>query len=62
MLSAYSEAQYGLNVLRAGGSVYPYQLLKQSGVDLATPVPYQALIKRMNAIMDQMEKILADKT
>jgi len=51
-----------LNVLRAGGSEYPYQLLKKSGLDMATPAPYQALIRRMNAIMDEMEKILADRT
>ncbi|QJE71939.1 oligoendopeptidase F [Aerophototrophica crusticola] len=50
-----------LDVLRAGGSVYPYQLLKQRGVDLATPVPYQALIKRMNDTMDQIEKLLDKK-
>jgi oligoendopeptidase F len=28
-------------------------------VDLATPAPYRALVARMNAIMDQMEAILA---
>jgi len=51
-----------LNVLRAGGSQYPYPLLKAAGLDMASPAPYQALIKRMNAIMDEMEKILADRT
>ncbi|WP_119677368.1 oligoendopeptidase F [Indioceanicola profundi] len=51
-----------LNILRAGGSQYPYQLLKKAGLDMATPAPYQALIKRMSAIMDEMEKILNDKT
>jgi len=29
------------------------------GVDLATPAPYQALVARMNAIMDEIEAILA---
>ncbi|WP_119677367.1 oligoendopeptidase F [Indioceanicola profundi] len=51
-----------LDILRAGGSKYPYPLLKEAGLDMASPAPYQALIKRMNAIMDEMEKILADKT
>ncbi len=47
-----------LGVLRAGGSEYPYELLKNAGVDLATPEPYRALIARMNRIMDQIEAIL----
>lgn len=50
-----------LNVLRAGGSVPPYQLLKNAGLDMATPQPYQALNKRMGAIMDEMESLLAAK-
>jgi oligoendopeptidase F len=47
-----------LEVLRAGGSKYPYDMLREAGVDLATPAPYEALIARMNAIMDQIEVIL----
>jgi oligoendopeptidase F len=47
------------NLLRAGGSDYPYQLLRNAGVDLATPAPYQAVVRRMNAIMDEMEALLA---
>jgi oligoendopeptidase F len=46
------------NLLRAGSSDYPYQLLRNAGVDMATPAPYQAVITRMNAIMDEMEAIL----
>ena len=47
------------NLLRAGGSDYPYDLLMKAGVDLATPGPYRDVIVRMNAIMDEMEEILA---
>jgi oligoendopeptidase F len=47
-----------LNLLRAGGSDYPHVLLTKAGVDLATPAPYRALFKRMEAIMDQIEEIL----
>jgi len=47
-----------LGVLTAGGSRYPYELLKDAGVDLATPAPYEALVKRMNTIMDEIEAIL----
>jgi oligoendopeptidase F len=50
-----------LNVLRAGSSVPPYQLLKNAGLDMATPQPYQALNRRMVAIMDEMEALLATK-
>lgn len=48
-----------LNVLRAGGSRYPYELVKEAGVDLASPAPYLAVVARMNRIMDQIEAIQA---
>lgn len=50
-----------LDLLRAGGSDYPYELVKKAGVDLATPAPYQALVARMNSIMDEIEAILAKR-
>jgi oligoendopeptidase F len=60
-----NEGQAGVdnfrNLLRAGGSDYPYNLLKNAGVDLATPGPYQAVVERMNAIMDEMERLLDEK-
>ena len=46
------------NLLRAGGSDYPYNLLLRAGVDLAKAAPYEAVVKRMNAVMDEMEKLL----
>ncbi len=48
-----------LGVLKAGGSKQPYQLVKDAGVDLASPAPYLSVAHRMNSIMDQMEAILA---
>ena len=48
------------NLLRAGGSDYPYNLLVNAGVDLAKPDPYRAIVKKMNAIMDEMEQLLDD--
>jgi oligoendopeptidase F len=48
-----------LGLLRAGGSDYPYELVKAAGVDLATAAPYQSLVARMNRIMDEIESILA---
>jgi oligoendopeptidase F len=50
-----------LALLRAGGSDYPYELVKAAGVDLATPAPYEALVRRMNAVMDEIEAILAKR-
>lgn len=50
-----------LDLLRAGASDYPYDLVKAAGVDLATPAPYQALVAKMNAIMDEIEAILAKR-
>ena len=48
-----------LGLLKAGGSDYPYELLKRAGVDMATAAPYEATIARMNNIMDEIEAILA---
>jgi oligoendopeptidase F len=50
-----------LGILRAGGSRYPYDLVKEAGVDLASPAPYQAIVARMNRIMDQIEAIVAKR-
>lgn len=49
-----------LDVLRAGGSVDPYPLLQRAGLDMASPQPYRALERRMNAVMDEMETLLAE--
>ena len=47
-----------VDVLKAGGSQYPYELLKDAGVDLSSMQPYEALVARMNAIMDRIEGLL----
>ena len=49
------------NLLRSGSSDYPYQLLRNAGVDMATPAPYQAVITRMNAVMDEIESLLDER-
>ena len=49
------------NLLRAGGSDYPNNILLNAGVDLSRPEPYRAVITKMNAIMDEMETILDQK-
>ncbi len=48
-------------LLKSGSSDYPYLLLKKAGVDLATPEPYQAIVKKMNQTMDEIEALLKSK-
>lgn len=50
-----------IDLLRAGGSDYPHNLLKAAGVDLTQSEPFQAVVKRMNLIMDEMEELLREK-
>ncbi len=50
-----------LGLLKAGGSDEPYTLLKAAGVDMATPAPYDAIARRMDRLMDQIEIIEAKK-
>ena len=49
------------DLLRAGGSDYPHELLKRAGVDLSQPEPYRAVVTQMNAVMDQMEQLLEER-
>jgi len=49
------------DLLRAGGSNYPYLLLADAGVDLAKPEPYEAIVAKMNGIMDEMERLLDEQ-
>ena len=50
-----------LDMLRAGGSDYPYELYKKAGIDMATPAPYEALAARMNRLMDEIEALEGTK-
>jgi oligoendopeptidase F len=47
-----------LAFLSAGGSKYPIDLLKDAGVDMTTDEPLELTIKKMNRVMDEMEKLL----
>ncbi len=47
-----------LDFLKAGGSDYPVELLKGAGLDMTSPAPYNAVIDRMDAVMDEIEAIL----
>jgi len=47
-----------LRFISAGGSKYPIDLLKDAGVDMTTDEPLDLTIKKMNAVMDEMETLL----
>ncbi|MFI5371330.1 MAG: oligoendopeptidase F [Candidatus Eisenbacteria bacterium] len=48
-----------MRMLESGSSKYPVDLLKEAGVDMTTSAPFQAAIREMNSVMDEMEKLLA---
>ena len=47
-----------IDVLKAGGSDHPYEILLNAGLDMASPEPYRATVKRMNDIINRIEAIL----
>jgi len=44
-----------LDLLRAGGSDYPMNLLKRAGVDLSTSAPAEAVVKQLDRRVSQLE-------
>jgi oligoendopeptidase F len=47
-----------LTFLGAGGSKYPIDLLQAAGVDMTSDEPLEATMRKMNQVMDEMEKLL----
>jgi oligoendopeptidase F len=47
-----------LAMLSSGSSRYAYDMLKEAGVDMATPEPFAAAMRDMNRTIDAMEQIL----
>jgi oligoendopeptidase F len=47
-----------IELLSAGGSDYPIELLKRAGVDMTTSAPFELTLRKMNRVMDEMETIL----
>ena len=47
-----------LEFLNAGGSKYPVDLLKDAGVDMTTDEPLELTMKKMNRVMDEMDKLI----
>jgi oligoendopeptidase F len=47
-----------LAFLAAGGSKHPIDLLRDAGVDMTSDQPLEATMRKMNQVMDEMEKLL----
>jgi oligoendopeptidase F len=56
--AAANRAAY-LRLMSAGSSKYPIELLRDAGVDMTTSGPFDAAMREMNAIMDEIERIYA---
>jgi oligoendopeptidase F len=50
-----------LKFISSGKSKYPIELLKDAGVDMTTDEPLELTMKKMNRVMDEMEKLLDKK-
>ena len=49
-----------LGLLRSGGSDYPVDQVKAAGVDLTTKTPFEAVVRRMTYLVDELEKLLEE--
>ncbi len=47
-----------LNVMRAGGSDHPYNIVRSAGLDMATPEAYEPTWNRMEHMLDEYEALL----
>ena len=47
-----------LTMLKSGGSDSPLVLLRNAGVDMTSPAPGQAALKRFDTLVGEMEKIV----
>ncbi|MCX6048939.1 MAG: oligoendopeptidase F [Chloroflexi bacterium] len=49
-----------LSFLKAGGSLYPLDALKQAGVDLTTPEPVERTFAVLASLVERLEKLVGD--
>lgn len=49
-----------LNFLKSGCSRYPIDTLKLAGVDMSSPAPVKAAIKKFEALVDELESLLKE--
>jgi oligoendopeptidase F len=53
--SGEAAARY-LDFLKAGGSMYPIDALKQAGVDLESPEPVEQAFETLTQVVDRLEE------
>src|SRR5687767_13415867 len=49
-----------IQFLSSGGSKHPIELLKDAGVDMTSDQPLELTVKKMNRVMDEIEKLLGN--
>ncbi len=49
-----------LAFLSSGSSDYPIEVLKKAGVDMNSKEPIEAVVNKMNKLLDEMERLLAE--
>jgi oligoendopeptidase F len=49
-----------VNLLEAGGSDHPMELLKRAGVDLSRPEAVQAVVQQLDDLVTELERAIAD--
>ena len=47
-----------LEMLKAGGSDYPINIIKKAQVDLSTEEPFKAVVKRLSYLVDMLEELI----
>ena len=47
-----------LNLLKAGGSNDPVEIIKNAGVDLTNKEAFMAVVKRLEELLDELEEAL----
>jgi len=50
-----------LTFISSGKAKYPIELLKDAGVDMTTDEPLELTVRKMNRVMDEMERLLDKK-
>jgi len=49
-----------LRFISSGGSKYPIELLRDAGVDMTTDEPLELTVKKMNRIMDEIDRLVQE--
>jgi oligoendopeptidase F len=50
-----------LDLLKAGGSDYPIELLRRAGVDMTSSEPFELTMRKMGRVMDEIDEIVGRK-